>query len=145
MFDGSEFLNAVKATLDADNALNVLLGTKTDDSKVFLRSLPPDAAMFPILLVSDMAIQSLPAGQRTKAYAIAFDVEIWTNAKNDGAANYEQIYTLLARIDALLRSFSASQDAWRYVGFEVTASGAAEFSEGVVRKVVTYQGKGFEV
>lgn len=145
MVNATLIIEAIRARLDADTTLREVLGTKPDSSKVLAQAvLPLDAAMLPLVLVSDFAMTALRSGQRSKQYQAAIDITIYCAPKANGAPDIDLIYSAVIAIDESIRFTDAG---FKFVSgttmansFELQQSAAIEALEPqLVRKVLTYQ------
>lgn len=145
--DTSMAVYALRDLLDSDIQLRALMGTKEGDTKVFVRNTLPEAAQFPVMLVSDFVYTPILTGQGDRGlYDAAIDVSIFAATLGTGADDLSLLCRMAALVEVVVKSsYAGDAGDCRFVGFRLQQSKATETIEKYSVKVMTYVGKLSEV
>lgn len=145
--DTSMAVYALRDLLDSDTQLRALMGTKEGDTKVFVRNTLPEAAQFPVMLVSDFVYTPILTGQGDRGlYESAIDVSIFASVKADGSDDLSLLCRMSALVESIVKgSYSGDAGDCHFVSFRLSQSKATETIDKYSVKVMTYVGKLSEV
>lgn len=145
--DTSMAVYALRDLLDSDIQLRALMGTKEGDTKVFVRNTLPEAAQFPLMLVSDFVYTPIPTGQGDRGlYESAIDVSIFASTLGTGADDLSLLCRMAVLVESIVRtSYGGDAGDCRFTSFRLQQAKATETIDKYSVKVMTYQGKLSEV
>lgn len=145
--DTSMAVYALRDLLDSDIQLRALMGTKEGDTKVFVRNTLPEAAQFPLMLVSDFVYTPLLTGQGDRGlYDAAIDVSIFASVKADGSDDLSYLCRMSALVESIVKaSYAGDAGDCHFVSFRLQQSAATQTIEKYSMKIMTYVGKLSEV
>lgn len=142
MIDSLAILTAIKAMLDADTTLNTLLGTATNQSKVFLGSSATQGLVLPFIMIPDHLLTTSQPVTKFKRSTIEQNIVIWSNKNSDGMELLSDLYPISNRVVDLLDQYQYAAASVRVNSFYlVTQAPATLTQDGTATiKVLSFAG-----
>lgn len=147
MIDTTIIQEDLKGLLDNDLALNTLLGTIENNSKVLIRNTLPNSAQVPLILISDVRVVPHRQGQKDNQYEGTISVNVsWPDSGPDGPPIYFNLNHAICLIDGLIRggptqlvsTFAGEYDEFYYRRVYLVSVEPGVSEAGITSKVITY-------